>query len=314
MKNKSLKRNYSLKFKAYPNFESRTVCFLLLVLACAASLSNAQTSKELDPTNLLLSDLNENTQKTSKTTIPMQPNIAQSVLSSQSQTIDIAPLNFASQVQQAGLDIPNTSHNVKQKLLKTDMTLFKTDNNMQKFGLQKIIEQINSVEFRPSKKTPESIVVIEPTVISESNETSIDIEEQEKYPESQPIRKTNNISQKLQALSQDRGKPENPFELAEILFLAGHLKESAVFYEQALEQIKTEDPKSILDRAWVLFQIGNCLKTEDPKTAKEMYRQLITEYPDSIWTNLAKTQDKIINWYQTDKPKELIKEISSDLK
>ena len=305
-------KNYILQLKAYSAFEYWAVSCLLLIFACSAPLSNAQISQELDPINLLLSGLNKNVQKVSKTTVPMQPTTMQStieqpVLSEQSRTIDTIPLNFVSQVGQQFqltlLNVPNTSHNIKQKLLKTDMVAFKAGDNKQKIELQKIIEQINSIELKPTEKKPQSNIVIDPKEITTPDEISVDIKEEE-HTKPQLIQKTktDEISQKLRMFSKNSEKPENPLNLAEILFLGGYMKEAAVFYQQALEQIKANDPKSSRDRVWILLQIGNCLKTEDAKTATKMYRQLITEYPDSTWTNLAKAQSKLIGWYQTNKP------------
>ena len=133
--------NYILQFKAYSAFEYWAVSCLLLIFACLAPLSNAQISQELDPTNLLLSGLNKNVQKVSKTTATMQSTIKQPVLSGQSRTIDTIPLNFVSQVghqfQQTLLNVPNTSHDIKQELLKTDMVVFKADDNKKKFNFKK---------------------------------------------------------------------------------------------------------------------------------------------------------------------------------
>jgi len=183
------------------------------------------------------------------------------------------------------------------------MVAFKAGDNKQKIELQKIIEQINSIELKPTEKKAESIIAIEPTAVPEPDEISVDIKEEE-HTKPQLIQKTktDKISQKLRMFSKNSEKPENPLNLAEILFLGGYMKEAAVFYQQALEQIKAGDPKSSRDRVWILLQIGNCLKTEDAETATKMYRQLITEYPDSTWTNLAKAQSKLIGWYQTSKP------------
>jgi TolA-binding protein len=120
-----------------------------------------------------------------------------------------------------------------------------------------------------------------------------------------------------------------PFELGELLFLSGHLKDAAICYQEALSRSSPDkaDPNqkpqqdakvpdvglktsllSIQSRAWILFQIGNCLRNDDPPTAMKMYKQLIAEYPDSPWVDLAKARSTLIDWYQKDNPRGLIAE------
>ena len=114
--------------------------------------------------------------------------------------------------------------------------------------------------------------------------------------------------QRVKVLSQHPDKVENPLQLAEILFLDGHLKEAAIFYQEALNRISKDSSNLSCadDRAWILFQIGNCLRNDDVPAAMKAYRQLITEYPSAPWTEITKTLEKLIDWYQKDKPRELI--------
>ncbi len=117
---------------------------------------------------------------------------------------------------------------------------------------------------------------------------------------------TSQTLQMLENLLQHPDQMDNPFELAEVLFLSGHLKEASVFYWEALNRNRPDQSDTTKNRPWILFQIGNCLRHDDTLTAMKMYRQLISEYPDSPWTDLAKARHKLINWYQKDKPRTLI--------
>ena len=101
---------------------------------------------------------------------------------------------------------------------------------------------------------------------------------------------------------------DNPFELGEILFNAGRLNQAALCYSQALTQIDPNQPDPTEKRPWILFQIGGCLRKDDPTKALEAYSQLISEHAGSLWTDLAKTHVNIITWYQQDKPRILIEE------
>jgi tetratricopeptide (TPR) repeat protein len=112
----------------------------------------------------------------------------------------------------------------------------------------------------------------------------------------------------LETLSQHPDQVDNPLDLGDVLFLSGHPKEAAVFYREALNRSSSDQAGLAQDRAWILFQAGNCLRDDDPQMAMKMYRQLITEHPDSAWTDLAQTWDKLIDWHQKDKPRALIAE------
>jgi tetratricopeptide (TPR) repeat protein len=102
----------------------------------------------------------------------------------------------------------------------------------------------------------------------------------------------------------------NPFELAEILFKSGKQAQAGICYKQALKALPADDPNFATERAWILFQIGNCFKDEDPNTARESYAELIRTHSNSPWTEIAKTRYSIIELYQQDNPGELIRQVN----
>lgn len=190
------------------------------------------------------------------------------------------------------------------------------NDNTSKDELKKLIEQIRSVEFK-QQKIPEPVIVVKPTPAlvpsavegAEPNKTSLGVLAKKEPEPNLPYKPV--ADQTLQMLKSKSQHPEqvtNPFQLAEILFLSGHVKEAAVFYQEALNRIDPNDASATEDRAWILFQIGNCLRKDDLPAATKMYRQLVAEHPNSPWTELAKTIEKLADWYQKDKPKELIAE------
>ena len=111
-----------------------------------------------------------------------------------------------------------------------------------------------------------------------------------------------------QTLSQNPEKLYSPFELGEILFASGNFRDAAIFYREALSRRSPDDAGSARDRAWILFQVGNCLRNSDPAAAAKMYGQLTTEYPNCPWAPLAEAQRKLMDWYQKDQPRKLIAE------
>jgi tetratricopeptide (TPR) repeat protein len=119
---------------------------------------------------------------------------------------------------------------------------------------------------------------------------------------------TDQTWQILKNLSEHPDELENPFELGEVLFLSGNLAEAADFYQEALKRISADDISSVQERAWILFQTGNCLRHVDMSTAAKVYGQLITQYPNSPWSEMAEAQVKLIDWQQKDGPHKLITE------
>ena len=186
--------------------------------------------------------------------------------------------------------------------------------------LQRIIEQIRSVNFGSQKEAFESAIIpdVVPIVpIDEPNEAvSEKANELHKKEESSLPSGlvTSQTLQTIRSLSQDPGNLHNPFELGETLFLSGYLKEAAKFYQEALKRKSLDDVSSARDRAWILFQIGNCLRNADRPEAIKKYGQLITEYPDSPWKGLAEARRTLLSWYIKDEPRKLITESKRNYK
>ncbi len=110
----------------------------------------------------------------------------------------------------------------------------------------------------------------------------------------------------LQSLLQDPRQAHDPLEVAELLFLSGRPADAVSFYEKALERTSAGDAATAQDRAWILFQLANCLRETDLSRAQKTYTQLISDYPSSPWTELAKAQGQLVGWYQKDQPHQLI--------
>ena len=202
------------------------------------------------------------------------------------------------------------------ELLRAESSIAKSENDTKsRDQLRRIIEQIRSVEFGPQKQAPATVIVPEKSPAIEPNENVSNLpvqkEEAKQAIESKsqygPI--TEKTLQTLKTLTQDPEKLTNPLELGEILFVSGNLKEAAMFYREALKRKDPNDVNLSLDRAWILFQIGNCLRNEDMPAAAKAYQQLITEYPNSPWADLAKARSNLIAWYLKDDPVKLIAEV-----
>ncbi len=211
--------------------------------------------------------------------------------------------------------LPDPNSNFRRQLWRAELSIAKGEKDKRtKDELKRMIEQIRSIEFKPGKQASETVLVPEVIQTAEPNETLPDtaVPKEQKTKEIKPKLPYEPISdqtlQILKDLSQHLDHLRNSFELGETLVLSGNLKEAAIFYQEALKRKSPDDVGSARNRAWTLFQIGNCLRNDDPITAMKMYGQLITEYPNSPWKELAGARSKLLNWFLTDKPGELIAE------
>jgi tetratricopeptide (TPR) repeat protein len=211
--------------------------------------------------------------------------------------------------------VPDPNSDLRRQLWRAELSIAKGEKDERtKDELKRMIEQIRSIELKPDKQASEPVLVPKVAPATEPNEALSDTavpkeqktEEVETKLPYEPI--SDHTLQILKDLSQHLDNLRNSFELGETLVLSGNLKEAAVFYQEALKRKSPDDVGSARDRAWILFQIGNCLRNDDPVTAMKMYGQLIIEYPNSPWKELAEARSKLLNWFLTDKPGELIAE------
>jgi len=223
------------------------------------------------------------------------------------------------EVSQKSLTAPRDPNNVYGlQLRRADFSVAKEQNDTKsKEQLKQIIEQIRSVQFQSQEQTSEPIVAPDKTPVIEPNETvsAIPVREQGEKQQIKPKLPyepiTDQTMQMLRGLAQHPEKLDNPLELGEILFVSGNLKEASVFYGEALNRKDPNDIGSSWDRPWILFQIGNCLRKDDMPEAAKMYRQLLTEYPNSPWADLAQAQSMLIDWYLKEEPVKLIAEVKN---
>jgi len=110
----------------------------------------------------------------------------------------------------------------------------------------------------------------------------------------------------LDDLRKNAGRVRDPLEVAELLFLSGRPTDAAAFYEEALRRTSAGGAATAADRAWILFQLGNCLRESDATKAQDAYMKLIAEYPDSPWTEMARASGRLLTWYQSTRPDQLV--------
>ncbi len=208
---------------------------------------------------------------------------------------------------------PNSNQARQVRLAEISAAKIRNESESKK-RLRELIKQVRAVEFTSQTQPPQPPAIQEQAPIAEPNEPSSDTSTPKKdtEPANEPKLSYEPVTeQTLEMLRNMSRKPEqvqNPLELAEILFLSGNLNDAAMLYQEALKRQDPNDAAVSRDRAWILFQTGNCLRHDDMPAAAKMYRRLLTEYPTSPWADLASARGKLIDWYLKDEPEKLVVE------
>ncbi len=182
-------------------------------------------------------------------------------------------------------------------------------------ALNSLIRQVRSVRFEEDDTGPTFSVAAEPATGADPMPVPWPQQTPQPAP-SEPMRTPTAPSEpdpnlapdtfrKLEGVLNDPNQIQDPLEMAELLFLSGRQTEAAVFYEKALARTVPNDSAEG-DRAWILFQLGNCLRQTDMTRARDMYMKLVSEYPASPWTELAKAHGRLITWYQNARPQQFL--------
>jgi len=164
--------------------------------------------------------------------------------------------------------------------------------------LKEVLLQLKSLSFSGEDKTTEQEV--EPPTESED----VVVEADPKAESVGTIESVSlpNESEPKVALPENDSEIVDMFELAESLFRIGDKDNALKYYRKALDRSlplgKSANPR----RAWILFQIGNCLYNVDKVAAIKIYEQLILEHPSADWTNCARTKKQVLKWLLVEKP------------
>jgi len=185
-----------------------------------------------------------------------------------------------------------------------------------RLALARLIKQIRSVQFGPGEQPPAFSMPVEPeqpepsdaldSTLDNAWENAVAPPAVTAPPFASETKLSAQSAKVLQRLVQSPDLVREPLELAELLFLSDQRTEAALFYQKALDLVDMNAATAHEDRAWILFQLGNCFRETNITQAKDMYVKLIAEYPDSPWTELAKAHGRLTTWYQKVKPSQLV--------
>ena len=271
-----------------------TYACVLLFVSFACNITRGQfDSDEIDPTALLTIDSAPQQQELSDIQIashaellalPDEP-ITNHLIAYSLQSPGTITANFASEVNDnLPQNIPSpVDTSSKTQLMESRISSLPKDNDSNKIDeLKKMIELVRSVKLEPRQPVP-------PVAALAAEQTSQPLQTQ---PDENST--SNEMLRLVENQLKDPNSIGNPFELAEILFKSGKQVQAGICYKQALKVLPADDPNFATERAWILFQIGNCFKDEDPNTARESYTELIRTHSNSPWAEIAKARYGII--------------------
>jgi len=313
----SFNSSYKERSALRHNFGTGIILLVLLLLCIPIISANAKPlSEQLDPTNILLEYNSPVSEDVNSLNAPMPADNSKKNIKEKSKLSDNSAVNFAAKINdntsKKALNAVNTPNSeIEKKLWQTRISHIEDEKeNKIKSELQRIIDEIETIEFQTPKETDKPVEEIKLPQKTVAKVTLPDTQFFEENIKTRPQYEiiTDETLKIFEDLSQHPEQIENPFELAEVLFQSGHLKQAAKCYIQALEKEKTDKPDINEKIPWILLQIGNCSRKHDPQTAVKMYEQLITEYPNSMWVDVAKAQTQLIKWHTQAKPENLITE------
>jgi len=100
----------------------------------------------------------------------------------------------------------------------------------------------------------------------------------------------------------------DPITLADALVCSGHHDLAFPLYEQLLGDAKTAK----LTQAWLLFQMANCKRQNDPTAAVSLYSRLLMEHPESPWAlGPGKVYKTLLEWRQAMNPEAILESLSA---
>jgi tetratricopeptide (TPR) repeat protein len=166
-------------------------------------------------------------------------------------------------------------------------------------AIDQSVRTLNSIRLKPKFLPPAQVVTSQPS------STPARLPQTAPAP---PVQKgiAPEVLEKLKKLP--ASGLASPEELADALFLSGHLDAAGTFYAQALEA--AEEPE---EKAWLMYQMANCRRAKDPAGASGLYKQILADYPDSLWASLADVQDRLIEWHRKSKPRDTLQAVVEKL-
>ena len=190
-----------------------------------------------------------------------------------------------------------------------------TDNAQAQIALDDLVRKIRSMKFQAREQEPPAAATF---VVPEPVTSHLDAASAQEtvLKQAAPPVPTGSVAperplpaeaaEALKRVLADPNQVSDPQELAELLYLTGKFVEAAVLYQKALDLTSDKEPAARVDRAWMLLQLGNCLRDTDPARARDAYAKVIAEHADCPWVELAKAHSQLITWYEQVQPRQWV--------
>ena len=297
--------------------------FIVLILFCGAAVGKNSDLSGPDPTELLRSRSGPVAKSVGTRDVAIRTATEAAKPGNTDAKVEPAPAEPAASdspsLSSVGLLVQNGQANSLARQLWRDRisSIPQQDFSSERDRLERLLTQLRSVEIsRPETgdypAEPLAIVIDKtslPSGMAEPQRAELSQPAAQVRPSTVGANKVpdaNNSDLALLLIQQVCKNPsavEDSFELAELLYIKGYLKEAAIFYQETLNRPKFGPGQ----KPWILYQIGNCLRWSDPASALTAYRQLIVEFSDCPWAEPAKAQERMLDWLQKEKPRELLK-------
>lgn len=201
-----------------------------------------------------------------------------------------------------------TSEDARWKLRYTGISSFQNTEMSKKELLQRSIDRLKALELPKPKQIVSEIKPVQETMLRPvSPQPAPEIStKQQGLQEPETFKK----ELLLKMLADNPENIVNPLDVAESLFNTGNLKDAAKFYQLALQRSRTD--KQNPDQPWIVLQLANCIRHENPDRAYNIYQELISEYSDSYLVPTARAQQLIISWFKEKKPITVLEKYGSD--
>lgn len=202
-------------------------------------------------------------------------------------------------------DKKNANDIAEKKLVRENISaITENDTSENKNTLQKLVQEIKSIKITPKSAAdtePQNETEPPQDLADEITDTNTEPETIQQQAEDNKLQFE--IIAKIEYLKNHPQAIKQPFMLAELLNENGYYQQAVYFYDMVInDQVKETN----IDKTWALMQKANCQKHFEPSQAVETYKQLISQYPDSLWVQPAQANVELLNLYQNQEPEKLI--------
>ena len=204
--------------------------------------------------------------------------------------------------------IAKTSRDARWKLRHTGISSIQNTEISRKELLQQSIDRVNALELPKPKQIVSETKPAQETMLREVSSQAARAMSTNQQGLQEPETYKKELLLKL--LTDNPEKIVDPLDVAESLFNTGNLKDAAKFYQLALQRSSTD--KQDPDRPWILLQLANCIRHENPDRAYNIYQELISEYSGSYLVSTARAQQLIISWFKEKEPITVLEKYGSD--